>query len=123
MGGNLDAGVVLASSAASGKNRVWCRTTVNRAMTSHLGGGHVELLLGAYLMGGLAEDDAAAVRAHLDVCAMCKAEHDDLAPVTGWLSLLSEAPEPPHLTVVGDPDAERERGKRSGRARRPRGHR
>ncbi|HUD37599.1 MAG TPA: zf-HC2 domain-containing protein [Streptosporangiaceae bacterium] len=93
-------------------------------MTSHSGsGGHVELLLGAYLMGGLGEDDAAAVRAHLDVCAICRAEHDELAPVTGWLSLLSEAQEPPRLTVVGDPDAEREHGKRRGRARRPRGSR
>jgi anti-sigma factor RsiW len=83
----------------------------------------VELLLGAYLMGGLPEDDAAAVRAHLEVCAMCRAEHDELAPVTGWLSLLSEAAEPPHLTVAGDPDADRERGKRPGRGRRPRGPR
>jgi anti-sigma factor RsiW len=53
---------------------------------------HVELLLGAYLLGGLSEDEAATVRAHLKVCAMCKDEHDDLALVPGLLSLLSDGP-------------------------------
>lgn len=81
------------------------------------------MFLGAYLMGGLPEADAAAVRAHLEVCAMCKAEHDDLAPVPGWLSLLSDEQVPPRLTVARDPDADRERGKRAGRARRPPGKR
>ena len=57
------------------------------------GGTHVELLLGAYLMGGLSEDEAATVRAHLKVCARCKAEHDYLAPVPGFLRLLSDLPE------------------------------
>lgn len=85
--------------------------------------GHVRMLLGAYLMGGLPEEDAAAVRAHLDVCAMCKAEHDDLAPVPGWLSLLSDEQAPPRLTVAHDPDAHREPGQRIGRARRPPGKR
>jgi hypothetical protein len=46
-------------------------------------------------MGGLPDDDAAVVRAHLEVCAMCRAEHDDLALVPGWLSLLSGAQIPP----------------------------
>lgn len=40
-------------------------------------------------MGGLRDDEAVVVREHLEVCAMCKAEHDDLARVPGWLSLLS----------------------------------
>jgi anti-sigma factor RsiW len=84
---------------------------------------HVRMFLGAYLMGGLAEDDAAAVRAHLEVCAMCKAEHDDLAPVPGWLSLLSDAPVPPRLTVACNPDADGERDKHRGRARSRRGKR
>jgi anti-sigma factor RsiW len=57
------------------------------------GGAHVELLLGAYLFGGLSEEEAAEVRAHLKVCATCKAEHDELAPVPGLLSLLSDVPE------------------------------
>lgn len=77
------------------------------------------MFLGAYLMGGLPEDDAAAVRAHLEVCAMCKAEHDDLAPVPGWLSLLSDTQVPPRLTVARDPDADPEPGKRRGTTRRP----
>ena len=65
------------------------------------------ILLGAYLMGGLREKDAAAVRAHLETCAMCKAEHDDLAPVPGWLSLLSDEQDPPRLTIVPpDPAAD-----------------
>lgn len=69
------------------------------------------MYLGAYLMGGLPEDDAAAVREHLEVCATCKAEHDDLAPVPGWLSLLAADEVPPRLTVVRDPDADGEQGK------------
>ncbi len=77
------------------------------------------MFLGAYLMGGLPEDDAAVVRAHLETCAMCKAEHDDLAPVPGWLSLLSDEQIPPRLTVARDPDADSEPGNRRGRARRP----
>jgi hypothetical protein len=89
-----------------------------------LSDGHVLILLGAYLMGGLAEQDAAAVRAHLEVCAMCKAEHDDLAPVPGWLSLLSDEPDPPRLTAVPpDPAADRGCARRTGRTRRPPGTR
>jgi anti-sigma factor RsiW len=85
---------------------------------------HVLILLGAYLMGGLGEKDAAAVRAHLEVCAMCKAEHDDLAPVPGWLDLLSNEQDPPRLTIVPpDPTANRGRDKRTGRTRRPPGTR
>ncbi len=81
----------------------------------------MELLLGAYLMGGLAEDDAATVRAHIEVCEMCRAEHDELAPVPGWLSLLSDPQERPHLTLVGDPDADRDAAGRKGRGWRRRG--
>src|ERR1700689_1480192 len=81
---------------------------------------HVLILRGAYLMGGLGEKDAAAVRAHLEVCAMCKAEHDDLAPVPGWLDLLSDEQDPTRLTVVPcDPAADRGRAKRAGKTRRP----
>lgn len=62
-----------------------------RDMGSHReGDGHVELLLGAYLMGGLSDEDVAAVRAHLEVCGDCKAEHDELAPVSCWLSMLRD---------------------------------
>ena len=83
----------------------------------------MELLLGAYLMGGLPEDDAAAVRAHLEICDMCRAEHDELAPVPGWLSLLSDAHERPHLTLAGEPDADDEAAGRKGKGWRRRGSR
>jgi predicted anti-sigma-YlaC factor YlaD len=52
--------------------------------------GHVQLLLGAYLLGGLTASQEAAVRAHLDCCARCRAEHDELAVVPSWLDLLSQ---------------------------------
>jgi putative zinc finger protein len=51
-------------------------------------GGHVQLLLGAYVLGGLSEAEEAAVRAHLDRCALCRAEHEELAEVPPWLDLL-----------------------------------
>jgi len=88
-----------------------------------LGDDHVLILLGAYLMGGLSEKDAAAVRAHLETCAMCKAEHDDLAPVPGWLSLLSDEQGPPRLTIVPPDQAAARPPKRTGRTRRPPGSR
>jgi anti-sigma factor ChrR (cupin superfamily) len=52
-------------------------------------GGHVQLLLGAYVLGGLTASQEAAVRAHLEHCARCRAEHDELAVVPSWLDLLS----------------------------------
>lgn len=79
----------------------------------------MRMLLGVYLMGGLPEDAAAAVRAHLEECATCKAEHDELAPVPGWLNLLSGTQVPPRLTVVNDQEADRQRRKRKGKPRKP----
>jgi hypothetical protein len=52
---------------------------------------HVHLLLGAYVLGGLSTAEEAAVRAHLERCAQCQAEHDELALVPSWLDLLGEA--------------------------------
>ncbi|HEY2441842.1 MAG TPA: zf-HC2 domain-containing protein [Streptosporangiaceae bacterium] len=52
-------------------------------------GGHVQLLLGAYLLGGLTASQEAAVRAHLEGCARCQAEHDELAVVPSWLDMLT----------------------------------
>ena len=52
-------------------------------------GGHVQLLLGAYVLGGLTAPQEAAVRAHLEHCARCRAEHDELAVVPSWLDLLT----------------------------------
>jgi anti-sigma factor RsiW len=62
-------------------------------------GGHVQLLLGAYLLGGLTASQEVAVRAHLERCGRCRAEHDELAVVPSWLDLLTaeglaEDPEP-----------------------------
>lgn len=50
--------------------------------------GHVQLLLGAYVLGGLSPADEAAVAAHLARCAPCQAEYEELACVPSWLDLL-----------------------------------
>lgn len=63
-------------------------TRVMAATGEH--GGHVQLLLGAYVLGGLSAQEEAAVRAHLSRCALCQAEHDELACVPSWLDLLRE---------------------------------
>ena len=47
--------------------------------------------LGAYVLGGLDPDEAAAVRRHLETCGECAAEHDALAPLPGLLSLAGGA--------------------------------
>jgi hypothetical protein len=49
--------------------------------------------LGAYVLGGLDPDEAAAVRRHLEVCEECAAELDALAPMPGLLSLAGGAEE------------------------------
>jgi Putative zinc-finger len=78
--------------------------------------GHVQMLLGAYLLGGLSAAEAAAVRAHLDRCATCRAERDDLAIVPAWLSLLPAAEWPGDLTVVHDINEDRRPGEQEGPA-------
>jgi anti-sigma factor RsiW len=52
-------------------------------------GRHVRLLLGAYVLGGLTVPQEAAVRAHLERCEPCRAEHDELASIRSWLDLLT----------------------------------
>lgn len=52
--------------------------------------GHVQTLLGVYLLGGMSARDEAAVRAHLEVCQRCQDEHDYLAVVPGWLDLVKQ---------------------------------
>ena len=47
--------------------------------------------LGAYVLGGLDPDEAAAVRRHLETCPECAAEHDALAPMPNLLSLAGGA--------------------------------
>ena len=48
------------------------------------------MLLGAYVLGGLSAGEESTVRAHLDRCPQCRAEHSDLARVPGWLDLLGD---------------------------------
>lgn len=55
------------------------------------GDGHVQTLLGVYLLGGMSAGDEAAVRAHLDVCQGCRDEHDYLAVVPRWLDLVNKS--------------------------------
>jgi len=54
---------------------------------------HLRDAIGAYALGALDPDEAAAVRRHLEVCAECTAEHDALAPLPGLLSLAGGAEE------------------------------
>jgi len=55
-------------------------------------------MLGAFLLGGLSPDEAARVRAHLETCAQCRAEHDLVEPVARELALLGPA-------AAGSPEA------------------
>jgi anti-sigma-K factor RskA len=57
-------------------------------MTCH----DVRPLLGAYVLGGLEPDEAAAVREHLDRCPECDREHRELAGLPHMLDLI-ESPE------------------------------
>jgi hypothetical protein len=54
---------------------------------------HLRSAVGAYALGALDPDEAAAVRRHLETCAECAAEHDALAPLPGLLSLAAGAEE------------------------------
>jgi anti-sigma factor RsiW len=80
--------------------------------------------LGAYALGHLTEDEAAAVRAHLDGCPQCRGEAVSLAPVAQRLSLgspelVAAAAEPPR--DLGDRVMARvARARRSDRRRRRR---
>jgi anti-sigma factor RsiW len=47
---------------------------------------HVTEALGAYTLGALDPDEAAAVRRHLTECRACAAEHEALAPLPGLLA-------------------------------------
>ena len=52
---------------------------------------HLRPAIGAYVLGGLDPDEAAAVRRHLETCPECAAEHDALAPMPDLLSLAGGA--------------------------------
>jgi anti-sigma factor RsiW len=52
---------------------------------------HLRPAVGAYVLGGLDPDEAAAVRRHIETCPDCAAEYDALAPMPGLLSLAGGA--------------------------------
>jgi Putative zinc-finger len=52
---------------------------------------HLRTAIGAYALGALDPDEAAAVRRHLETCPECAAEHDALTPLPGLLSLAGGA--------------------------------
>ncbi len=70
----------------------------------------MQLQLGAFVLGGLSAAEAAAVRAHLDACVQCRAEHEELAAAPSWLDLLR-----PDFDG-GGPGRPRETGRGRGRA-------
>ena len=86
-------------------------------------GEHVRPLLGAYVLGHLGDDDAAAVTAHLEGCPSCREEAAELAPVASLLPLAAPqtvggpAAGPPAMLDGVFAGIERERRER-GRARR-----
>ncbi|MER6999310.1 zf-HC2 domain-containing protein [Streptomyces sp. NPDC000410] len=53
-------------------------------------GAHVELQLGAYVMGALTPAEDALVAAHLGECAECRYAYLDVAEVPSLLALLTE---------------------------------
>jgi anti-sigma factor RsiW len=81
--------------------------------------GEMRFELGAYVLGALAPDEAAAVRAHLARCPQCAAERAALAPLPGLLDLaqgLDAAAAPPPTVeeklldrVAAEPRAPRKR--------------
>jgi hypothetical protein len=52
---------------------------------------HLRTAVGAYALGALDPDEAAAVRRHLETCPECAAVHHELAPLPGLLSLAGGA--------------------------------
>jgi len=47
--------------------------------------------IGAYILGALSPESGARVKRHLEACAACRADYEDLVPVRDWLSLLAAA--------------------------------
>jgi hypothetical protein len=67
--------------------------------------GHVHMLLGAFLLGGLSAREESEVRKHLSGCPECQSEHDYLACVPGWLDMVRRDPaEGDSSAVDGAPD-------------------
>jgi anti-sigma factor RsiW len=51
--------------------------------------------IGAYIVGALSAQAGARVQRHLQTCAGCRADYNDLVPVRDWLSKLALAGQPP----------------------------
>ncbi|MEV0117327.1 zf-HC2 domain-containing protein [Streptomyces sp. NPDC050844] len=55
------------------------------------GSTHVELLLGAYVLGALSPDECRQVADHLAECDSCSTAHAELSDAPAFLALLTEA--------------------------------
>jgi anti-sigma factor RsiW len=44
--------------------------------------------IGAYILDALDREAGSRLRRHMDACAACRADYEDLLPVRGWLSRL-----------------------------------
>jgi predicted anti-sigma-YlaC factor YlaD len=53
------------------------------------GCGHIQILLGVYVLGGLRGHEETQVRAHLACCARCRAEYEELAEVPTLLDMIT----------------------------------
>jgi anti-sigma factor RsiW len=53
-------------------------------------GGHVELLLGLYVVGGLEPEERQRVELHVPRCSRCRHEWEEIRDVPAYLSLLAE---------------------------------
>ncbi len=60
----------------------------------------VRLLLGAYVLGGLDDDDRAAVQSHLPTCAVCRDELAGLANLPGLLRRRPASAEQPSASTA-----------------------
>jgi anti-sigma-K factor RskA len=80
----------------------------------------VRPLLGAYVLGGLEPDEAAAVREHLDGCPKCAREHMELAGLPSMLDLIESPEETLQRPSPGLEDAVLDRHARERRAVRER---
>ncbi|WP_443043899.1 zf-HC2 domain-containing protein [Streptomyces sp. NBC_00322] len=56
----------------------------------HPDSAHVELLLGAYVLGALGPDEDARVSGHLQLCDPCRIAYLDMADAPALLALFSE---------------------------------
>lgn len=63
--------------------------------------GEPHILLGAYILGGLDADERRRFEAHLDMCAQCRAEAAEFAPLPALLGKADRADLEPESEVLG----------------------